>query len=200
MKRSVSADRGRPWPREGENQLVLGAVVPRAAGRRVVGPSQIEIRHDNHARPVTARCYGRGHQILNLEHYLDVLEKKPGAMAGSTPLQQWRQAGRWPECMDRIWQQLEQRHGKSAGTREMITLVRAGSVGGMGPAHRGRGRGVAAGGYGCGRGAAHFSYAGPAAAPAVRHGAGGRTGAIRAAHAGDGRIRSVADRHAGGIQ
>ena len=39
----------------------------------------------------------------NLEHYLDVLEKKPGAMAGSTPLEQWRQAGRWPECLDRIW-------------------------------------------------------------------------------------------------
>jgi len=23
------------------------------------------------------RCYGRGHQILDLEHYLDVLEKPP---------------------------------------------------------------------------------------------------------------------------
>src|SRR5208282_1399754 len=60
------------------------------------------------------------------------LEKKPGAMAGSTPLQQWRQAGRWPECLDRIWGQLEQRLGKSAGTREMITLVRVGSVSGWG--------------------------------------------------------------------
>ena len=65
-------------------------------------------------------------RFSNLEHYLDVLEKKPGAMAGSTPLQQWRQAGRWPECLDRIWEQLEQRHGKSDGTREMITLVRVG--------------------------------------------------------------------------
>src|SRR5580700_5933695 len=94
----------------------------------VVGPSEIEIRHDNRCAARHPRCYGRGHQILNLEHYLDVLEKKPGAMAGSTPLQQWRQAGRWPECLDRIWRQLEQRHGKSAGTREMITLVRVGSV------------------------------------------------------------------------
>ena len=65
---------------------------------------------------------------MNLEHYLDVLEKKPGAMAHSTALQQWRQAGRWPACMDRIWNQLEQRLGKSNGTREMITLVRAGTV------------------------------------------------------------------------
>ena len=65
---------------------------------------------------------------MNLQHYLDVLEKKPGAMANSTPLQQWRQAGRWPACLDRIWDRLEQRLGKSHGTREMITLVRAGSL------------------------------------------------------------------------
>jgi transposase len=98
----------------------------------VVGPSQIEIRHDNKCAARHPRHYGRGHQILNLEHYLDVLEKKPGAMTGSTPLQQWRQAGRWPECLDRIWGQLEQRHGRSVGTREMITLVRVGSVAGWG--------------------------------------------------------------------
>jgi hypothetical protein len=76
------------------------------------------------------RCYGRGHEILDLEHYLDVLERKPGAMKGSTPLQQWRQAGRWPACLDAIWRELEQRHGKSKGTREMIALVRAGSIDG----------------------------------------------------------------------
>ena len=92
----------------------------------VVGPSWIEIKHDSRCVAQHPRCYGRGHQILNLEHYLDVLEKKPGAMAGSTPLQQWRQAGRWPACLDRIWQQMEQRSGKSRGTREMIGLVRAG--------------------------------------------------------------------------
>ena len=64
--------------------------------------------------------------MLNLEYYLDVLERKPGAMAGSTPLAQWRAAGRWPECLDAIWRKLETRHGRSGGTREMIALVRAG--------------------------------------------------------------------------
>jgi len=104
---------------------------PLSAGLRaaaVIGPLLVEIRHDNQCVARHERCYGRGHQILNLEHYLDVLEKKPGAMAGSTPLQQWRQAGRWPECLDQIWRKLEQRHGKNGGTREMITLVRVGSV------------------------------------------------------------------------
>jgi hypothetical protein len=60
--------------------------------------------------------YWRGDQILDPEHYTDVLEKKPGAVAGSTPLQRWRQAGRWPACLDSIWRQLEQRHGKSKRT------------------------------------------------------------------------------------
>jgi transposase len=94
----------------------------------VVGPIQVEILHDNKRVAEHERCYGRGHEILNLEHYLDVLERKPGAMAGSTPLAQWRKAGRWPDCLDRIWRRLEQRHGKGAGTREMIGLVREGSV------------------------------------------------------------------------
>ena len=98
----------------------------------VVGPSRIEIKHDNQCAAQHERCYGRGHQILDLEHYLDVLERKPGAMAGSTPLQQWRQAGRWPDCLDRIWHQLEERLGRSRGTREMIALVRVGSVAGWG--------------------------------------------------------------------
>src|ERR1700704_2900451 len=42
------------------------------------------------------RSYGRHQQVLDLEHYLDVLEHKPGAFAGSKPLDQWRRAGRWP--------------------------------------------------------------------------------------------------------
>ena len=95
-----------------------------------VGPSLVEILYDGTCVARHQRNYGRGHQILNLEHYLDVLERKPGAMAGSTPLEQWRQAGRWPECLDRIWRRLEERYGKSGGTREMIGLVRVGLVSG----------------------------------------------------------------------
>jgi len=91
-----------------------------------VWPTFISIERDGTCVATHPRNYGRGHQILNLEHYLDVLEKKPGAMAGSTPLAQWRQAGKWPDCMDRIWKQLDARHGRSGGTREMIGLVRAG--------------------------------------------------------------------------
>jgi transposase len=92
-------------------------------------PTFVSIERDGTSVASHPRNYGRGYEILNLEHYLDVLEKKPGAMAGSTPLAQWREAGRWPECLDRIWKKLDERHGKSGGTREMIKLVRAGLSG-----------------------------------------------------------------------
>lgn len=89
-------------------------------------PGIVDIWKDGALVARHERAYGRGYQVLNLEHHLDALEKKPGAMAGSTPLEQWRQAGRWTENLDRMWARLQERHGVSGGTREMITLVRAG--------------------------------------------------------------------------
>jgi len=48
------------------------------------------------------------------------------ALAGSSPLRQWRERGRWPESFDRLWQSLQERHGKHAGTREMVELLTLG--------------------------------------------------------------------------
>ena len=48
----------------------------------LVWPLSIEIRRDGECVAQHPRCYGRGHQILNLEHYLDVLEKKARSDGG----------------------------------------------------------------------------------------------------------------------
>src|SRR5687768_1507470 len=56
----------------------------------------------------------------------DLLERKPGAFAGSKPLEQWRQAGRWPTSYDRLWQALMQRQGRQLGTKTMIELLQLG--------------------------------------------------------------------------
>ena len=69
------------------------------------------------------RCYERHRKVLELEHYLDVLMKKPGALAGSTALEQCRAQGRWPASYDRFWEVLRQRQGKQEGTRAMIEVL-----------------------------------------------------------------------------
>jgi transposase len=89
-------------------------------------PAYVEIWHERQCMARHERSFGRYEQVLDLEHYLDVLERKPGALAGSTPLQQWRGRGLWPESFDRLWQSLQERHGQQAGTRAMIELLSCG--------------------------------------------------------------------------
>jgi hypothetical protein len=103
--------------------------VPLRAGTHVeakVYSTYVEIWHEGQCVARHERCYSRQQQILDLEHYLDVLEKKPGAFAGSKALEQWRQAGRWPDSFDRLWTELMKRHGKQPGTRKMIELLALG--------------------------------------------------------------------------
>ena len=86
--------------------------------------STVELWKDGQCVALHERCYGRQKQVLELEHYLDVLSHKPGALAGSRPLEQQRRAGLWPESFDAIWQALNVRHGKQDGTRQMIDLLK----------------------------------------------------------------------------
>lgn len=83
----------------------------------------VEIWHRGKRVARHERCFGRQQKVLDLEHYLDALSKKPGALAGSTPLEQWRAQGRWPACYDQFWDGLKQRQGKQKGTREMIEVL-----------------------------------------------------------------------------
>ncbi len=111
-----------------------GYSVPVSAGTTVQvkrAAARVEVWHEGRLVATPERCSGRHQEVLNLEHYLDVLERKPGALAGSTPLAQWRQRGRWPACYDTFWQGLMVRLGKQAGTREMIGLLQLGRVHGQ---------------------------------------------------------------------
>jgi len=84
----------------------------------------VEVWHEGRLVARHERCYERHQQVLELEHYLDVLVKKPGALAGSTALKQCRAQGRWPSSYDRFWSIISEREDRSAGTRAMIEVLR----------------------------------------------------------------------------
>ena len=86
-------------------------------------PAYVEIWHDGQQVGRHERCYSRRQQILDLEHYLDALSRKPGALAGSTALAQWREQGRWKESHDQLWRNLNIRHGRQNGTRAMVEVI-----------------------------------------------------------------------------
>ena len=55
--------------------------VPAAPGKTVevrLYPSYVEVRDEGRCIARHERCYGRQQQVLDLEHYLDVLERKAG--------------------------------------------------------------------------------------------------------------------------
>jgi hypothetical protein len=84
---------------------------------------EIVISHDG--RPVARhlRLHGRYQTAAQLDHYLELLRVKPGALKGSLPLRQERERGRWPACFDELWQAIEQRYGASEAARQMIDVL-----------------------------------------------------------------------------
>jgi transposase len=103
--------------------------VPSKAGSVVEAraySSMVEIRQNGVAVAHHERSYKRSQQILDLEHYLEVLERKPGALRGSKPLAQWRAQGRWPDSYDQLWELMNEKHGRQSGTRSMVAVIRMG--------------------------------------------------------------------------
>ncbi|HZQ96161.1 MAG TPA: hypothetical protein VFA67_14190 [Candidatus Sulfotelmatobacter sp.] len=107
---------------------------PLPPGTRVqakVHAAYVEVWHEGQCVARHERCFQRQQKRLNLEHYLDALSRKPGALAGSMPLEQCRAQGRWPESFDRFWAKLEQRQGKHEGTRAMVDVLLLGRAHGF---------------------------------------------------------------------
>lgn len=86
-------------------------------------PSFIEVWHTGKKVACHARSYEIGVQRFQLQHYLNVFQRKPGALAGSRPLAQCRAEGLWPLCFDTFWQACQKRLGKQEGTRAMVDLL-----------------------------------------------------------------------------
>jgi hypothetical protein len=86
-------------------------------------PSFIEVWHIGKQVAFHARSYDIGVQRFQLEHYLNVFDKKPGALPGSRPLAQCRAEGLWPQVFDTFWQACQKRLGKHEGTRAMVDLL-----------------------------------------------------------------------------
>jgi hypothetical protein len=60
---------------------------------------------------------------LELDHYLEVLVRKPGALPGATALEQARAAGKFTPVHDAWWARARKAHGDAEGTRALIEVL-----------------------------------------------------------------------------
>lgn len=69
------------------------------------------------------RSVRSGSQSLLLDHYLEVLAHKPGALAGATALAQARQDGTFTSAHEAFWATARAAHGDTGGTRALVEVL-----------------------------------------------------------------------------
>jgi hypothetical protein len=102
------------------------SVPARFIGHRVRGKlSSTTVRVVDREAVVTEhqRAVGKGVQVLELDHYLEILLRKPGALPGATPLAQARTAGVFTAEHEAFWAAARKHLGDPAGTRALIEVL-----------------------------------------------------------------------------
>jgi hypothetical protein len=84
---------------------------------------ELVVRHRGNEVARHQRDYGRGHDRLLLDHYLEVLRFKPRAFAGSLPLHQAVADGSFPACYQELHARMVKRLGESEGARQMVDVL-----------------------------------------------------------------------------
>jgi transposase len=71
------------------------------------------------------RAAGRHAEVLALDHYLEVLKTKPGALPGATALAQAKASGAFTATHQQYWDAARRARGDTAGTRALIEILLA---------------------------------------------------------------------------
>jgi len=69
------------------------------------------------------RLAAAGAEHLELDHYLEILARKPGALPGAAALAQARASGAFTAVHQQFWDRARARLGDSAGTRALIEVL-----------------------------------------------------------------------------
>jgi transposase len=96
------------------------------AGLRVsarIGAREITINHGGHEVARHERLHGRFGTSARLDHYLELLARKPGGLEHSLALAQERARGAWPGYLDELWAELTDRYGRSEAARQMVDVM-----------------------------------------------------------------------------
>ena len=105
------------------------SVPARYAGRRLevrLGATTVRVLDpSSHGRLVAehTRSLHKGSEDLVLDHYLETLTRKPGALAGATALVAARSSGAFTGTHQRFWDAARARLGDGAGTRALVGVL-----------------------------------------------------------------------------
>ena len=102
------------------------SVPARFAGRRLevrLGATEVIVTDAGTVVATHTRSLHKGSEDLVLDHYLEVLTRKPGALAGATALVAARACGAFSETHQRFWDAARRQLGDGPGTRVLVGVL-----------------------------------------------------------------------------
>ena len=102
------------------------SVPVRYAGKFVqvrLGAMSLEVRDGKTVVATHERSTKKGSETLVLDHYLETLATKPGALAGSSALAQARESGTFTKAHEQLWIHARRSLGDGPGTKALIDVL-----------------------------------------------------------------------------
>jgi len=107
--------------RQSRYSVPVGLIGLRVGAR--VGAREVVITHAGREVARHERSYERLQTVAALDHYLELMRVKPGALARSLALHQERERGAWPAALDELWAAIAARYGDSEAARHMVEVL-----------------------------------------------------------------------------
>jgi transposase len=119
------------WPRAGRYARIsvgkcrysVPACLIGSRVRVVLSASELRVFDGSRLAAAHPRLIAAGAEHLELDHYLEILLRKPGALAGATALAQARSSGAFTAAHQAFWDRARARLGDGAGTRALIEVL-----------------------------------------------------------------------------
>jgi transposase len=84
---------------------------------------KVELMHEGRIVASHPRQQGKHGIRLKLDHYIELLWNKPGALKRSLPLRQARDRGEWPAAYDTLQVALSERFDENEATRQILSVL-----------------------------------------------------------------------------
>ena len=107
-------------------RMVKYSVPARFIGRKVrvsLRASEVVVFDGRAVAARHPRIVAKQGQSVQLDHYLEVLKTKPGALPGSTALARARESGAFTSAHEAFWAAARRVNGDADGTRELIDVL-----------------------------------------------------------------------------
>ncbi|MEE2523885.1 IS21 family transposase [Arthrobacter sp. KFRI-F3372] len=107
-------------------RMVKYSVPARFIGRKVrvsLRASEVVVFDGRAVAARHQRIVAKHGQSVQLDHYLEVLKTKPGALPGSTALARARESGAFTSAHEAFWAASRRVNGDAVGTRELIGVL-----------------------------------------------------------------------------